>query len=122
MELFIGNDINSPKANKVIDKMKKLKAIDDQTIIEFVCGKVLLGSMPQCIIGTDKELIYYELQGILPKISNYLYRTITGISFNKTIKTNIILSIGNAQTETLISYCSMDEAKKIVDFVLDKIK
>ena len=121
MMLYTGTDLENAKAQKVLKKMQKLKAINENAKVELICGNVLLGSLSHCVICTDESLTFYEVDGILPKISNHSYSAITGVSVSKQVHTDVDLSIGGAQNAKLQLYCSIDEGKKIAEFILSKI-
>ena len=119
--LYTEGDLENPKAQKILKRMQKMKVVDKKAKVELICGGMTLGSMGHCVICTDKGLSFYEVDGILPKISNYSYTIITGASVSTSIHTSISLSIGGAQTAILKPYCSIEDGIKITEFILSKI-
>lgn len=120
--IYIKNEIQSPEAQKVIERLKKLKIVPNNCEVEFLMGSTSLWGLNPCFIGTSNEIITFNnvTGNILAAKKVYPYGTITGYTMEQTVIPKIFLFLGGAQRVEIDTIFSA-AGDRLMEFLASKI-
>jgi hypothetical protein len=122
--MFEKKDMQSEKAVKLVERLKKLNIIPKESVVELLFGSTLLWSVNPCLICTENEIILFDnlKKGLVPKKERYSYSTITGCVKETKILSKIYLYLGGAEKIQLDYELHFDWAEAFTTFVSAKIR
>lgn len=115
-KIYIGENLQDEKAQKIISKLKKMKIMQQDADFKLIIGSTSLWALDPCFVMTDKEIVVFNQTIKIPK---YPYNSITGYEVKQGIGlSNIYLYLGGAD-KIKINYNFNDtwcnEISKILD-------
>lgn len=120
---FNAEDIkNQETPKKIIKRLTQRGILHSEDAVQAILGRTVLWGIEDCIVATDKDIIYFQNIGTMPKAVRYSYSSVVSVAKATGLLSIIVLTIDSVGNIPLSITAAPKETDQMYSFLQDKVE